>query len=284
MKRLVLVTVFTTAMLIALISCNNEIENIKNNESVALTGSRDELLVDKIYDYHNNLLAEYIYEKNNRLVKRIVTDRIIESYRTIDRRWEDEFEYENGRVSKIKTYTRYIDSFFGNDDESHTENTFEYDLEGKLIKSRDASFRYENGRVEGFLRVNEGPFYVTDTIVYDNSGNVIRHIYIGPELTGFGQPIPGTTKRDVRYYEYDDKPKPNFGLDYLFGYNPLPYIEAPELIGALSKNNMIKATEDGYAFIYTYNEDGLPATIETKWIGVETLEPMLMRITYKKIN
>jgi len=255
------------------------------------TGIRSEFIVDKIYDYHNNLLAEYIYDNNNRLTKRIVKDQIIESQRVINRKWEDEFQYRNGRVSKIKTYNLYVDTHNSIEElsykqENNTETTFEYDSQGKLIKKNGETlnFRYENGRVVGFLSNDNDVFFITDTMVYDNSGNIIKHIRIGPELNGYGQPIPGTTRRDVRYYEYDDKPKPNFGLDYLFVYNPLPYTEVPDLTRALSKNNMTKATEDGYAFIYTYNENGLLETIETKWLGIETFEPMLLKITYKHIE
>ena len=248
---------------------------------------RDEFLVDKIYDYYDNLLAEYVYDDNNKLTKRVVTDRIIEQHRTIDRKWEDKFEYKNGRVSKIKIYNLYIqngqDGHLSFRDESNSEITFEYDKNGNLIKSRDVSFRYEKGRVAGIMRSDSGPFYITDTLVYDHSGNVVQHIHIRPELSDFGQPIPGTKRRDVRYYEYDNKPKPNFGLDYLFGYNPLPYTEVPDLQRALSKNNMTKATEDGYAFIYTYDENGLPETIETKWLGISH-SPILLRITYKRIK
>ena len=41
-------------------------------------------------------------------------------------------------------------------------------------------------------------------------------------------------------------------------------------------------SDEANTWVYTYNEYGLPATIETKWNGIETLEPMLLRITYKK--
>ncbi len=279
-------TLFTliVALSITTISCNKYDEF----DDYLGTGIRSKFIVDKIYDYHDNLLAEYIYDNNNRLIKRIVADEIIEQHRTINRRLEDEFQYKNGRVSKIKTYDLYIDNspISGFRQENDIETTFEYDKQGKLIKKNGEAlnFRYENGRVVGSLNKYDDPFFITDTMVYDNYDNITKHIRIGPELNMFGQPIPGTTKRDVRYYEYDDKLKPNFGLDYLFVYNPLPYTDVADLIRALSKNNMAKATEDGYAFIYTYNENGLPETIETIWLGIETLEPMLLRMTYKQIK
>ena len=268
---------------IFIVSC--AINDLGYDNDQSPTGVRSKNVVDKIYDYHNNLLAEYIYDSDNKLTKRKVADIIVESYRVIERKWEDEFEYKNGRVSKIKSYSRYIDSYFGDDIENHSETTFEYDSQGKLIKKNGESlnFRYEKGRVVGSLNKND-QWIISDTMVYDNSENIIEHIRIVPELTDYGEPIPGTSKRTVRYYEYDNMPKPNFGLDYLFVYNPLPYIEVPDLIRTLSNNNMTKAIEDGYTFVYTYNENGLPNTIETKWIGIETSEPMLLRITYKQIE
>lgn len=272
------------ALLFTTVSCEKFDEFDDNRD----TGIRSEFVVAKIYNYRNSLLAEYIYDDNNRLTKKIVADTLIEPNGTIYRMWENEFEYRNGRVSKMKNYHRYIDNrtfAASKPQESRTETTFEYNSQGRLIKMNGEllNFRYENGRVVGSLHENDQRI-ISDTMVYDNSGNIIEHIRIVPELTVFGQPIPGTAKRTVRYYEYDDNLKPNFGLDYLFTFNPFPYTEVPELIRVLSNNNMTRATEDGYAFVYSYNENGLPETIETKWLGIETTEPMLLRITYKQIN
>ena len=270
------------ALSVAAVSCEKSDEFDDNLG----TGIRSEFIVDKIYNYRNCLLAEYIYDDNNRLIKKIVADTLIEPNGKIYRKWENEFEYRNGRVSKMKNYNLYIDKrtfATGEPQESRTETTFEYNSQGRLIKMNGEllNFRYEKGHVVGSLYENDQWIH-SDTMVYDNSGNIIEHIRIVPELTMFGQPIPGTAKRTVRYYEYDNKPKPNFGLDYLFTFNPLPYTEVPDLIRALSNNNMTRATEDGYAFVYTYNENGFPETIETKWLGIETTEPMLLRITYKQ--
>ena len=249
---------------------------------------RDNFLVDKIYDYHNKLLAEYFYDNDHKLTKRIVADQIVEPSRTIDRKWESEFEYENGRVSKIKTYNLYVQKHNTIDalsytQESNTETTFDYDSEGRPIRA-GSNFLYEDGLLVSTYGYILGPCFYQDTIKYDNSKNVTEHIYVGPEYNMIEQPILGTYRVSTRRYEYDDNPKPNFGLDYLFIYNPLPYSEVPDFTRALSKNNMTKATEDGYEFFYTYNENGLPKIIETKWLGVETLYPMLLRITYKQIK
>ena len=101
----------------------------------------------------------------------------------------------------------------------------------------------------------------------------------------FGQPIEGTTQRVVYNYEYDDKPQPNFGLDYLFAFQPLPQMGTETgYARELSNNNLTKYVNSGTTWSYTYNEHGLPETIETKWKDIETLEPMLMKITYKQIK
>ena len=91
------------------------------------------------------------------------------------------------------------------------------------------------------------------------------------------------TKRVVQDFKYGNKLKPDFGLDYLFNYDPLPFSEEAEMERLLSKNNMIEYV-DGSKWIYTFNENGLPSTIEVKWKDIETEEPMLLKITYKQIK
>jgi len=281
MNRINLFFSLTVFLSIITISCNksDEFENIQD------AGIRGKFLVDKIYDYHNNLLAEYFYDSDNKLIKKAVTDHLIEPNRTIDRKWEDTFEYKNERVSKIKTYNLYIDNspITGFTQESNTETAFEYDSQGKP-KQEGSDFLYENGKLVSTYGYSFGKYFYRDSIVYNNSMNVSKHIYTGPEYTMFEEPISGTYRVTTHYYEYDDKPKPNFGLDYLFVYNPFPYTGGADLERSLSKNNMTRAEGEGYEWIYTYNENGLPATIETKWIGIEISEPMLMRITYKQIR
>ncbi len=83
---------FIIMTLLAIVSCSND-------NSAEPQG---QFVVDKIFDYNNNLLAEYIYSSENQLIKRITTD-------PINQRSSDyEFEYLNNRISKI----RYIDYNF----------------------------------------------------------------------------------------------------------------------------------------------------------------------------
>ena len=103
----------------------------------------------------------------------------------------------------------------------------------------------------------------------------------------WGNPIPGQYNEVTDHYKYDNMPKPNFGIDYLFIYDPLPFIEEGQLARCLSQNNMTEQV-GGTTWIYTYNEHGLPSTIEIKWKDIETIDPdtgepfpMLLRIEYK---
>jgi hypothetical protein len=250
--------------------------------NIAKAQQRDNFIVDKIYDYNNYLMAEYFYDNEYRLIKISVPEHLGNGYTSEWPASTDEFEYLNGRVSKIihKDITYNMFNY-----ETHVF----YDLQGQLIRDEThingliypTVYRYENGRVIGHTT---DPVY-TDTIVYDLSGNVTQHIYIVPELTLWGEPIWGTTMRVVYTYEYDDKLKPNFGLDYLFIYQPLPGIGSETgYARELSYNNLTKYGNSGTTWTYTYNENGLPETIEIKWYEIETLDPMLLRIVYKQIG
>ena len=258
--------------------------------NTAKAQQRENFLVDKIYNYADILVVEYFYDTNNKLIKINIPGNLG------DRRQEwaaytADFEYIDERVSIIKHRDVSYNMF------NYDTHVF-YDMEGQLIKSEEREdgylitppkdYRYENGRVIGHTN---DPIY-TDTIVYDNSGNVIEHIYIRPELNDWGTPIPGTTKRVVYTYEYDDKLKPNFGLDYLFVFQPLPHMGTETgFARELSNNNLTEFVNSGSTWTYTYNEYGLPETIETKWKDVTTIDPdtgepfpMLLKIKYKQIE
>ena len=246
-------------------------------ETVNETGIRDKFLVDKIYDNQNNLVAEYFYDKDNKLIKKVVTG----SNPGASAEWgsyTDEFVYKNGRVSKVIRDQKYA-----------IVSNIEYDSKGNLIKADGQEtfrYRYEKGRIAGFLwDTSDASLFYTDTIVYDKSGNVAQYVIISPEVNGFWQPIPGTTKRDVSYFYYDNNPKPNFGLDYLFVYDPLPFSNQPELQRLLSKNNFVVGIGNragGSSWIYTYNENGLPSTIDVRWGSYAS--GFLLRISYKPIK
>ena len=275
-----------TVFLIIAVSCD------KNNGNTE-TSVRDKFLVDKIYDYDDNLLAEYIYDANNRLIKAI--------QKTFqDKTDELEFEYENGRVSKIIRYYGHCQGFLF--DCNPSEIHFFYNSQGQLIRRKfhtkgfefwdEENYFYKNGRVASISL--EGSLFLVDTLFYDKSNNVTKRIRIFSDLIfePTEDPVIGEMDDSVvtYYFKYDDRPKPNFGLDYLFAYDLLPVlIGGGSLERALSKNNLTEITvesgryTEGCTWTYTYNENGLPSTIEIKRKS-PYLESEFLRITYKQIE
>ena len=45
---------------------------------------------------------------------------------------------------------------------------------------------------------------------------------------------------------------------------------------------MVEYVESGTKWIYTYDKNNLPSTIETKWKDSNTEKPMLLRIKYRE--
>jgi len=274
-----------TVFLIITVSC--EKSNNNNEKSI-----RDKFLVDKIYDRDDNLLAEYIYDANNRLIKGMVKSPLNEMDELV-------LEYENGRVSKITRYYGHCqDSFF---DCKPSETHFFYNSQGQLIRreSRIKGFEplgedylYENGRVASISM--EESYYLVDTLFYDESMNVTKRIRVLSDLIfvdTIGNPIlgGGGDLMTTYYFKYDDRPKPNFGLDYLFAYGLLPISDAGYLERNLSKNNITESILESGGYTerstctYTYNENGLPSTIEVKHERTD-IKSEFLRITYRQIE
>ena len=253
---------------------------------------RERFLVDKIYNYDGILIAEYSYDANNRLTKKNITSNLNDKKQSWSA-YYDEFEYKDGLVSKIKHH-RYI----------YYETHLFYNSENQLIRSEVhiddgvwkglwdyLDYHYDNGRVvrivhfnlESSLECNE-----FNNIKYDNSMNVTQLDYVYPATSDLGYPIPGENKVRTEYFKYDNMLKPNFGIDYLISYDPLPFIEEAEMERCLSKNNMAEFV-GGTTWKYKYDKNGLPSTIECKWKDFESTDPatgkpfpMLLRIEYKK--
>jgi len=270
--------IFALAALLILSSCQKDDETLIENEK--------QFLVDKIYDYNNDLVAEYSYDIENKLIKKTVTEHLGQNYQSEWGAYSDEFEYQDGLVSKIIhkdisfnmfNYETYI--FYSSLREIIKTEVYK---NGQQISSK-SDYRYKNGHLIGTMKYNFGTMVYADSIVYNNSGNIIKYIYERPETDLIGNPIPETKVISVQHFNYDNHSKPNFNLDYLFIYESLPFNEEAELQRQLSKNNMIEFT-DGSKWTYTYNEYGLPATIEVKWKDIPTTTPMLLRLEYKEKN
>ena len=251
-------------------------------------GIRDSFLVERISRYESSSnygSAEYIYDDHNRLLRRVITGEMIENSQLRDFKYVDIFEYEDNRVSQIHYYDSTHFMF------SHDIH-FYYDSQGKLIRKETwkngsilghCNYHYENGHVVSIYTDNTAPFE-TDTIIYDNSGNVSKHIQIYPITDMLGQPIPGEFEVREYDYEYDNSPKPNFGLDYLFAYNLIPWLGTtlPDEVRFLSNNNMTKALFQQETYNYTYNEYGLPDTLHVIFDPVGPAPGNKLSITYKQ--
>jgi hypothetical protein len=248
--------------------------------------SETKFLVDKIYNYNNDLIAEYFYDNENRLIKKYVTEHLGNNYQQEWASYSDEFEYQNGLVSKI------IHKDISHNMFNYETNIF-YNSNGKITRteiykngqqiSSNSNYRYTNGNLTGTIKYNLGAMFYKDSIMYNNSENVVKYLYERPETDLIGNPILGTKITTIQEFSFDNHLRPNFNLNYLFIYEPLPFRELADLQRQLSTNNMTEFI-DGTKWLYSYNEQGIPSTIEVKWKDIETSMPMLLRIKYKEIE
>lgn len=250
---------------------------------------RENYLVDKItivLDTANFTNTSFVYDSNNHLVKRITTGKFVENRKVREKKYVDEFEYTNGLVSKIRIQdlTYFMSSY---------ELHLFYNSKNQLLREETwmnntrmghQNFYYLDNKMVSIYADNSKPFE-TNTLYYDNSGNLIKHSYRIPKTDVFGFPVPNEFMELNYMYEYDDKSKPNIGLDYLFVYSPFQNLGTETgYARELSACNLQKFQNRGTTWSYEYNSEGLPISCEMKWSGIQTLQPMIWNITYKKIE
>lgn len=264
MKKLLL-------LLTVVVACNTRDDNAPETRNPQ---PQKKFLVDKIYDYHNNVIAEYTYNNDNQLVKRETNDPVNEL------RSDYDFEYEGGRIKKIK-YTDYSFPQFNHD------ITIIYDSSGRI--ARDETFQrgtmigfndytyYDNGKIKGILGKNKEEYYILNYAGTDNAVQSSIWVEEDDSIQNKGKGL----REIIRKFTYDNHSKPDFGLAGVFQMEPLPQFgNTAPFEKNVSKNNMTEFI-GGTKWIYEYNEDGLPVTIETKWKDVEVLEPIIFRLEYK---
>ncbi len=241
----------------------------KNDEPVE--AERKTFLVDKIYDYNNNLVATYEHDDRNRLIKRGGINSTSGYY------LEYLFEYEGDKLSNIV----YKDQSFPQFD--HNIRLF-YDAKGKIIKDETIQrgsivgtrFYVYNaeGRINNIKYANGFENYFVD---YSDKGNAVKvRELIRDDRTG-------ELREQLRTFVYDDSKSVPFGIDDIFQIELLPQFGTEATFERyISANNMISFGNSGTEWKYTYNKEGLPVTIETKWKELPTAEPMMLRIRYKE--
>lgn len=285
------IKIFLFAMISILLfgaGCNEKEEFVLKNRH------REKYLVEKITKYESSAThraidrtAEFFYDGNNKLTKRVTTGKLIENGQVRPLNYVDEFEYNTkGLVSKIRVHDLTHSM-------SYHDIKLSYDSKGNLIKQemwRDdyrlysRKFHYDNGRMVSIYDDKSEPFEI-NTIVYDKLGNAVKSIHVVPKQTDFGEPIEGEFEEVEYRYEYDGGIRPNFGIDYLFVYELLIGMGTTTgFARGLSQNNLTKYLNDGGTWTFTYDEKGLPISYEVKWGSGATLYPMIYEITYKQVE
>lgn len=246
------------------------------------------------------MLAEYGYDDDGRLVKAYLSER--NTWQNTSYMYEERFEWWNNRPVKQLTAMEYTGNGYREDVEQDFEVTYKYDAGGRLMHHGaddnwpgGRQYEYDDrGRLVQTYIYEFGGMTYKDRLEWDESGNVIKHICAGPLQSDFMEPMPGTYHEWVYEYEYDNHPKPNFGLSSAFfwdgRYSPWPSAgnTDEQMARTLSRNNLTRCEASGYGYRYTYNEEGLPATVQQIWIGptrslIISTENMVQTIVYKRV-
>ena len=250
---------------------NNDIEDISSD-------LRKKYLVEKITWYDdetNHKEAYYEYDNNNRLVRRIIHNTYFEQGRVKYDTIVDNYEYTEGNLTKISHKDVYV---------SYTYD-LEYDNAGRLITSKYGNnimhFCYRGGKMDSIWYDNDPECYTI--LKYDEHGNIVKEIDRVPEMDDIGYPTGNYVFRENEY-EYDDKIRPFFNIDNAFVYDPTfgQGTTHPVYIRMLSTNNLIKYSRSSWH--YTYNEEGLPIELRSRFEGVTPVNDPKYVFTYRKIE
>jgi hypothetical protein len=262
--------VFLFILSILVLSCR---KNHDVHPDIIVEPNWDRYVVDKIYDYNNRVIANYTYSADVKLLRIDYTDPVnnTSSYY--------EFTYEN-------TFVKSIQVVSNNYPQSNYQIRLFYNPQGRIIRDESwkngtqvgyINYEYDaNKRISNLKRDNGDKNYF---LSYDGEANIKQ------AKVNLQDPYNGATSTQYRDFKYDTHQKPDFGLGYVFQVEPLPQFgtEAP-LEKNISAHNMTEYSGSGTQWIYTYNDHNLPATIETKWKGINTDQPMLLRLQYKKVQ
>ena len=242
-------------------------------------------IVSRIYDYNGNLTATYEYNDQWQILSMVHYD-----YNSIP-----------GTVRSMTFRFSYI---------SDTEFKVEKRISQADMKIYDCDYYYMEDKATGNIELKSDLFnqglVLSEIFIIDDDGNINKEIGEGAlqfiyddnrNLTGLrgwkdpnmGDNVIGETEYGldlVEYnniYQYDQNPRPNFGMGKCFFIEPRPYFGNFGYERALSQNNMTHVHGE-VNWEYTYNEIGLPTMINVIWPGVELLTPIVYKIEYVYIE
>lgn len=242
--------------------------------------SRTDYLVESVLwfdDSTNYKNTVYEYDDMNRLVRRVITGKIFEQNEARDLRIVSDYIYNNdGKISSIVCSEALVQNYYG-----HPTYNFYYDDYGRLIRAGNECFGYRNGRMDSIYYYNGDP-NVYSILEYDAQGNVVRQIMHVPEFDFIEQPTGNYLTR-IYEFEYSTGIRPDFGLDYLFGYEPIPGqgTTYPTSVRMLSPNCMTRYSAGPEIWEYEYNEHGLPVTMYHQFADVVPVNHPVYRFTYR---
>lgn len=255
----------TTALIlisILLVSCSIDDYSYSTNQD-------KQFLVSKVFDYQDRLLAEYVYDENNRLIKRIFTDPTTENSSELI------FEYTDAKLYQIK----FLDN---NNPNFNNDKVIIYDDSNRIVRTEvfqngnmlsHINYEYSsNGLISHFYN-DDGFMY--NFFEYDNHRNLISVTNYYLDI------ITGETIEQINRLTYDGYRKPTFNLDYIFQIDLLPKMGSEGIFERnLSCNNLTYSEISGTSWSYEYNSNFLPISILTENEGIITEEPLLLKLEY----
>lgn len=241
---------------------------------------KKQFIVDKIYDYNDELLGEYFYNGNNQLIKRTVYSPV--AYPGI-KVADNELTYTDGKITNISfidythpEFNHDIKVFYDSEGKISADETIQF---GRKISRRDYLY-FPNGQLRSFVSEGQMENFFFN---YKNTQNALEVKVL--HLDDDSVVINAMDKyiENFRNFVYDDKSKPDFGIGNIFQFEPMPlYGDEAQLEKNISKNNLIEFV-NGTQWKHTYNEQNLPETIDVKWKDVEVSTPMVFKIKYKEV-
>lgn len=240
--------------------------------------SRTDYLVESVSwfedsSHYTNVIYEY--NSQNQLIRKIGTGKYVEQGQVRESRGEAVYHYTDGRITSI-TYNN-----ISNPQQQTPPDLFYYDEYGRLIRTGNTCYAYRNGRMDSIYYYNGDP-NVYSILEYDAHGNIVREIQHYPEFDMIEQPTGNYITR-IYEFEYSTGIRPDFGLDYLFGYEPIAGqgTTYPTAVRMLSPNCMTRYSAGPEIWEYEYNEHGLPITMYYQFADVVPINHPVYRFTYR---